>query len=174
MSDTDLSIAHARLHASLRALPVLTPSEDRLAMVLQASAAPTRTIARIPGRWRLLIAVAASIALGAVIVHQTKLGTQAPPLAQVALEPTPEQILIATSQQLEAQLYGLGQGRASLRQLASFARAQPFLIELDAALDGEPGARMPAPRSELLWRQRVAVLQAVQEGNLQSAAYQVD
>lgn len=177
---------HAEIPALLRALPELAPPQDRLAQVLaqvQAQrAATTRSTASSPGlmpvrRWLPL----AAAALGAIVLLGW-FGTEKvrAPLAEstnLALDASSEITLLRwQSQVLERQMHVLRDDRGSLRQLDGLSVAALRLAALDAQLESNelPVSEALLSQQRALWRERVAVLQAVNQGQYQPALYAID
>ncbi len=84
--------------------------------------------------------------------------------------------LIADSQLLETQLRDLGKRRASFRQLNALSQAALSLSALDASLASvtASGQQNALNEQRVLWRERVAVLNAVNQGEYRPALYAID
>jgi hypothetical protein len=181
------------LSAALQDLPLQHPEQDRLQAVLAALHA--NDAKPIPGRktrgyW--LSGLAASVAiLGSVwLLHNpntdnpSRSDAKPPTLAQTQNAPsradTEISALIADSQLLETQLRDLGKRRASFRQLNALSQAQLSLSALDASLDASlasvtaSGQQIALNEQRALWRERVAVLNAVNQGDYRPALYAID
>jgi hypothetical protein len=84
--------------------------------------------------------------------------------------------LIADSQLLETQLRDLGKHRASFSQLNALSQAELSLSALDASLASVSANRQQDGLDEqrALWRERIAVLSAVNQGDYRPAFYTID
>lgn len=178
---------HAEIPALLRALPELAPPQDRLAQVLaqvQAQRAEKPRVAadpaaRAPARWWLSWAAAAMSAV--VLLSWYGSAEKVPaPLAEstnLPLEAASEITLLRwQSQVLERQMHALRDDRGSLRQLDGLSVAALRLAALDAQLESNelPVSEALLSQQRALWRERVAVLQAVNQGQYQPALYAID
>ncbi len=186
------------LRRALSALPTLVPSHDRLENVLRALASkrelaetqpanlPARPILR---RYKkhLLFAVAASFIFGvsaillrpsqpsevlvAIAAPNMPAGTTINPEASAEIAQ-----LMVVSQHLEAGLRDLGQASASFSQLYGRKQAELSLATLDTDLAevmaSNSGSAIDQQRA--LWRERVAVLSAVENGDYRQALFVID
>lgn len=177
----------AALPASLRALPEIAPSEDRLALVLAQAAAqranrskgsPTKPKKQAPQRW--FVAFAATLCALALLSRIDVRGPQPPQAGSEITPMSPEQSEIALlrwqSQALERQMQSLRDDRASLSQLDALSVAELSIAALDAQLQGDhrPSSEDLMSQQRALWRERVAVLQAVNQGHYQPTLYAID
>ena len=199
-SDSDIAVypKNDSLPQALSALPALAPTQDRLQSVLRALAekralADTQS-AKLPPRSRLLnpqtqllIALAASLMIGvtAMFLRPSQLSKTSVidtaanrlPAMTKNLDASTEIVqLIAVSQQLEAGLRELGQSSASFSQLYGRKQAELSLATLDTDLAevmaSNSGQAIDQQRA--LWRERVAVLSAVESGDYRKALFVVD
>jgi hypothetical protein len=188
------------LSAALQDLPLQHPEQDRLQAVLAAlHANSAKPIPRRKTRTYWLCGLAASVAiLGSVwLLHNpntdnpSRSDAKPPILAQTlnapsradtfGLDVTPRRdteisALIADSQLLETQLRDLGKRRASFRQLNARSQAELSLSALDASLASvtASGQQVALNEQRALWRERVAVLNAVNQGEYRPALYAID
>jgi hypothetical protein len=177
------------LGAALQDLPLQHPEQDRLQAVLAALHA--NNVKPIPGRkprnyW--LSGLAASVAIfGSVwLLHSpnndspSRSDAKPPTVAQTQNVPSRADAeisaLIADSQLLETRLRDLGKRRASFRQLNALSQAELSLSALDASLASvsASGQQDALNEQRALWRERVAVLNAVNQGEYRPALYAID
>ena len=193
---TDSHQEHNPLQRALSTLPTLSPTQDRLDTVLRALAAKRESThspqAKSPlrrplrnYRVHLMFALAASFMLSVTALF---LRPSPPTAANLVVAPntipagkTPEASseiaqLMAVSQHLEAGLRDLGQGSASFSQLYGRKQAELSLATLDTDLAevmaSNSGQAIDQQRA--LWRERVAVLSAVESGDYRQALFVVD
>jgi hypothetical protein len=190
------------LAAALHDLALQSPEQDRLQAVLaalhanhvkpvpqshltqshliQGNAPRTRTL------W--LSGLAASVAIltsvwllhnpHLPIAHQTGANptTVSPTQGAPASARAEISALIADSQWLETQLRELGKRRASFRQLNALSQAELSLSALDSSLANASASKQQDALNQqrALWRERVAVLSAVNQGDYRPALYAID
>ena len=196
---TDSHQEHDPLQRALSALPTQTPTQDRLDTVLRALAAKresthsphTKSPPHRPLRSykaHLMFALAASFMLSVTALFLRPTPPSLPSAANIVVAPntipaakTPEASseiaqLMAVSQHLEAGLRDLGQGSASFSQLYGRKQAELSLATLDTDLAevmaSNSGQAIDQQRA--LWRERVAVLSAVESGDYRQALFVVD
>ena len=189
VNSTDTPRENDSLQRALSALPELLPTQDRLESVLRALAAKRElpaAHARRNYKRQLFFAAAASF-----VVSLTALFLWPWPQSETALVDTasnaPKTLLntaasaevaqlMQLSQQLEAGLYDLGSGSASFSQLYGRKQAELSLATLDTdlaeAMASNSGQAIDQQRA--LWRERVAVLSAVEQGDYRQALFLVD
>ena len=189
------------LRCALSALPALSPPQDQLDDVLRALTAKREAAiaqqAKLQPRTaqprttkqsyktHLFVAIAASLMIGVTalllrtpqpevnVVH-TLPSTPISPIISAASSEIAQ--LIAVSQHLEAGLRDLGESSASFSQLYGRKQAELSLATLDTQL-AEVMASNSQPAINLqraLWRERVAVLSAVENGDYREALFIVD
>lgn len=183
------------LRCALSALPALSPPQDQLDEVLRAlTAKRAAAMAQVKLQPRttkqnykthLFVGIAASFMIGMTALL---LRTPQPEVNVVHTQPsTPISTitpaansevaqLIAVSQHLEAGLRDLGENSASFSQLYGRKQAELSLATLDTQL-AEVMASNSQPAIKLqraLWRERVAVLSAVENGDYRPALFIVD
>lgn len=184
------------LRCALAALPALSPPQDQLDAVLRAlavkRAAAIAQQAKLQPRTtkqsyktHLFVAIAASfmISLTALLLRAPQLevnvvhtqpSTPISPIIPAASAEITQ--LIAVSQHLEAGLRDLGESSASFSQLYGRKQAELSLATLDTQLAEVMASNSP-PAINLqcaLWRERVAVLSAVENGDYREALFIVD
>ncbi len=186
------------LQQALSALPTLAPSQDRLENVLRELAAKRELAdtqsAKLPPRrplrnyqTHLRIALAASFMIGVTALFfrpsqpsEINVLDAAPnnlPATTKNLDAKTEIAqLIVVSQQLEAGLRELGESSASFSQLYGRKQAELSLATLDTELAevAASNSALAIQQQRALWRQRVAVLSAVENGSYRQALFVID
>ena len=174
------------IKAELSTLPEIAPAQDRLEQVLAQVAAQRAAKAanvaevRTPRRaWLPLLAAAVS-----VVALLSWVGDVRPPLSPLAdvetssVSESPSEIALLRwqSQVLERQMHALRDDRGSLSQLDALSVAELSLAALDAQLQShdEVSSEDLLSQQRALWRERVAVLQAVNQGQYRPALYAID
>ena len=187
VNSTDTPRENDSLPRALSALPQLLPTQDRLESVLHALAAKRElpaAQARRNYKAQLFFAAAASFVLSVTALFlwpwpQSALVDSAANPPRTLLNPAASAEvaqLMRLSQQLEAGLYDLGAGSASFSQLYGRKQAELSLATLDTDL-AEAMASNSGPaidQQRVLWRERVAVLSAVEQGDYRQALFVVD
>ncbi len=171
------------LHALLSKHAALDSPEDRLHAVLAQSADKTQSPRPRLARTLWLTGIAASFAAGIVLV-QTQKNTGSLPMQAARVAPTNTAASIATvelaalmadSKTLESNLQRLRSNRARISQMHSLQQASATLATLDSQLDywaaNEPNN---FAKQSALWRERVTVMHAVEDGEFHPALLLVD
>lgn len=179
--------SEATLQARLQALPEMIPTEDRLAAVLAQvathragkAAQQAPSAANKPRPWLIVLAAAICAIALLMRVSDLRLTRSNQAESEITLLSAEQQeiaLLRSQSQALERQLQLLRDDRASLSQLDALSVAELSLAALDAQLQSEsrPSSEDVINQQRALWRERVAVLQAVNQGHYQPTLYAID
>lgn len=162
--------------------------EDRLHAVLKQSAKPGKPNTVKPRALRLshtlwLTGIAASFAGGIVFFQAPKSPSNVPvqqaalALANAAKSSAAIELaeLMANSRMLERNLQTIGNSRARISQLQSLQHASAALATLDSQLDYWVNAKPDdLDKQCALWRERVTVMHAVENGEFHPALFLVD
>jgi predicted TIM-barrel fold metal-dependent hydrolase len=176
MPDKPLNAAAASdvaLSARLSALALHEPPEDRLPAILAASrSAPNQ---RKSFAWPLLAAAASVLAIALLASYRPFEPAASAQIAKPDAAAAEIEVLIAKSQLMEVALHTLSQERARLSQLESLRAAQHKLLRLDSDIASLTAAQ-PQDKSlqRALWRERLELMHAVEQGEYRPALLLVD